>query len=173
MESRRLFFALWPDDAQRTALCSLVQKLCPALPGRPVPPANLHVTLAFLGNVETGQLPSLSDVAAGRAWPAAELAFDRLAWWPRARLLCLEARSLPAVLVSAVEAFHEDLRLAGFRVERRPFRAHVTVARSVPAPLADPVGEPIVPFLWPLRGMALVESTPTPEGSVYRVVRRF
>lgn len=173
MESRRLFFALWPDDAQRAALGAVIQAMCPALPGRPVPAANLHVTLAFLGNVATGQLPSLRDLAAARTWPAAELLFDRLAWWPRARLLCLEARSLPAVVASTVAAFHEDLRQAGFKVERRPFRAHVTVARNVPAPPVEAAGEPIAPFVWPLRGMALVESTPTPEGSLYRVVERF
>lgn len=171
--TRRLFFALWPDDTQRSRLWSVIKALCPAPVGRPVPAVNLHVTLAFLGNVSEGQVPALREIAAAQAWPAADLVFDRLAWWPRARLLCLEASALPAAFAAAVESFHEALRQAGFAVERRPFRAHITVARNVPAPPAASTGDPVLPFVWPLRGAALVASRPTPEGSVYEVIERF
>lgn len=173
VRTRRLFFALWPDDTQRDALRSIVLALGPATAGRLVPAGNLHVTLAFLGTVAEERIPSLQDVAAARSCPATELVFDRLAWWPRARLRCLEASTLPDAFVSFVETFHEDLRRAGFKVERRPFRAHITVTRNVPSPPSGPPDQPLPGFVWPIRGMTLVASTPTPDGSVYEVLERF
>lgn len=172
MRTRRLFFALWPDDTQRDALWSTLQALCPDPLGRPVTAGNLHVTLAFLGSVAEDRIPALRDVAAARPCPGSDLVFDRLVWWPRARLRCLEASTLPDAFVSFVEAFHEDLRRAGFKVERRPFRAHITVARNVPSPPSDASAQPVPGFVWPIRGMALVASTPTREGSVYEVLER-
>jgi RNA 2',3'-cyclic 3'-phosphodiesterase len=168
---RRLFFALWPDDRLRDALLSVIQPLFATPGGRAVPAGNLHVTLAFLGGVAPDQIPPALAVASARAWPEADLVFDRLAWWPRARLLCLEASSLPPDFAAAVQVFHEDLRLSGFRVERRPFRAHITLARNVSHPPGGGVGDQTIsPFVWPVKGVALVASTPTPEGSLYRVL---
>ncbi len=169
----RLFFALWPDAGQREALLAVIRQLHLAPVGRLVPAGNLHVTVAFLGNVAPDRMRALREVAAARPWPRDALVFDRLAWWPKAKLLCLEASALPAHFVSSVETFHEHLRRAGFKVEHRPFRAHVTVARNVPSPPADAAVLPIPAFVWPVREIALVASIPTPEGSVYRVLERF
>ena len=173
MRTRRLFFALWPDDIQRDALRSIVEALGPVSAGRPVPTGNLHVTLAFLGAVAEDRIPSLRNIAAACSCPAADLVFDRIAWWPRARLRCLEASTLPGAFVSFAQAFHEDLRRAGFKIERRPFRAHITVARNVPSAPSDPSTLLAPGFVWPVRGMALVASTPTPDGSAYEVLERF
>lgn len=166
----RLFFALWPDDTQRERLLGAIRDASPVSGGRAVPAGNLHVTLAFLGNVAPERVPDLRAVAEASVWPDTCLQFDRLAWWPKARLLCVEAQSLPASFSEAVQAFHEDLRLKGFSIERRPFRAHVTVARNVASSPVDPRGQPIPPISWPVREVVLVASTPTPGGSSYRVL---
>ena len=166
----RLFFALWPDDTQRERLLGAIRDVSPPSGGRAVPAGNLHVTLAFLGNVAPERVPDLRAVAEASVWPDTCLVFDRLSWWPKARLLCVEAQSLPASVAEAVQAFHEDLRLKGFSIERRPFRAHVTVARNVASSPVDPRGQPIPPISWPVREVVLVASTPTPGGSAYRVL---
>ena len=61
--NHRLFFALQPNESVRTRV-SAVQHDCGAQ-GRAVPPANFHVTLAFLGMQETDVIPRVCDVAAG------------------------------------------------------------------------------------------------------------
>ncbi|HYL02781.1 MAG TPA: 2'-5' RNA ligase family protein, partial [Steroidobacteraceae bacterium] len=57
--TRRLFFALWPDAAQRTVLAHAVRKAVRNCGGRPVPAESLHVTLAFLGSVPESRMAEL------------------------------------------------------------------------------------------------------------------
>ena len=51
----RLFFALWPDDELRQTLKHHCKPLLRHSGGRPVALDNLHITLAFLGSVDSGQ----------------------------------------------------------------------------------------------------------------------
>jgi RNA 2',3'-cyclic 3'-phosphodiesterase len=170
----RLFFALWPDEALRQALAGWLKPLIPADIGRPVPAQNLHVTLAFLGNVEPERVAVLESLAGTLEWPAVDVVFDRTAYWPKARLLCLEAATPPDALLAAVARLHESLREAGFEIERRPFRAHITLVRNLPGPPEPGEGLQGVPeFVWPVRGVALVASTSAPGGSQYRVLRQW
>jgi 2'-5' RNA ligase len=52
-KSARLFFALWPDDAVRARLTGVVDSLRRTVSGKWVKPDNLHITLAFLGDIES------------------------------------------------------------------------------------------------------------------------
>jgi 2'-5' RNA ligase len=56
------------------------------------------------------------------------------------------------------------LAARGFEPESRPFRAHLTLARKVHAPVA---AVPFQPLLWPVADFALVESITDRSGSVY------
>jgi len=49
--TRRLFFALWPDEATREQLAHITRKAVRGSGGRPIPVENLHSTLVFLGSV--------------------------------------------------------------------------------------------------------------------------
>ena len=118
-------------------------------------------------------MTDLMAVAAVQAWPEVDLSFDRLAWWPKARLLCLEASTLPQPFVDAVLGLHDNLRSAGFAIERRPFRAHITLVRNIGQMAAPGLPRSFAGFPWPVRGMALMASRPTPEGSQYSVLRQW
>ena len=54
--AKRLFFALWPEDSTRAELTAAMRRLQPEVTARWVMPENLHMTLAFLGDVETDDL---------------------------------------------------------------------------------------------------------------------
>ncbi|MEQ1518073.1 MAG: 2'-5' RNA ligase family protein, partial [Usitatibacteraceae bacterium] len=58
----RLYFALWPDDAIRLQLDHQRQNLARESQGRAVFPATLHLTLAFLGDVDTTLMPLIEAV---------------------------------------------------------------------------------------------------------------
>jgi len=104
----------------------------PAL--RPVSPASLHVTLAFLGYRPEKEIERIAEVVRGSAGPApwVEL-LDPVQRPPRGRA---RLYALP-VLSPGTEALQAGVELAltegGFyKPEKRPFWPHVTVARVRP-----------------------------------------
>jgi 2'-5' RNA ligase len=170
--ARRLFFALWPEPAERVALATATAAVVAASGGRPVAEEQLHLTLAFLGAVpgtRTAELQALTRQA-GATWPQArptpQLSFARLAYWRKARVLVALAEA-DAHLTSVAEALRTGALEAGFSPDLKPFRAHVTVARKVAHAVCD---TPLTPVLWSCRLIALIESRTTPHGPLYSVV---
>ena len=173
--ARRLFFALWPDETQRRALEHAAAKAVRHSGGRPVPVANLHVTLAFLGSVAAARVPDLQRSAreqearlAHDAPPA--LTFARLAHWKEAQILCaLAAEPSPGAHGLAV-ALQEATAALGLSPDRKPFQAHVTLARKVVRPGAPLRLRPVV---WSFDAFALIDSRTEPSGPVYSVVESY
>ena len=63
VRSRRMFFALWPDDEATGHLSALAHSFA-AEGGRAIRPVSLHLTLAFVGSVTPGQVEDLERIAA-------------------------------------------------------------------------------------------------------------
>jgi RNA 2',3'-cyclic 3'-phosphodiesterase len=170
--TRRVFFALWPDEAQREGLEHAAAKAVRRSGGRPVPASNLHVTLAFLGSVAITRIPELQGIARELASPLAihapvSLTFARLVHWKEAQILCaLTAPQSPATTAVAV-TLQKATAAIGFSPDRKPFQAHVTLARKVlrPGPLS-----PLRPVTWHFDAYALIDSRTEPDGPVYSVI---
>jgi 2'-5' RNA ligase len=150
--ARKLFFALWPGEAERAALAALQSQVT----GRLTPPAKLHVTLAFLGHLPAASVPVLLDIRAALAVPPLSLVFDCYGYFARPRIAWAGMTHVPPELV----ALHEDLvrRLAdaGFSAATHgSFKPHVTLAREAKQ---APPGAPDVPVVWTVREVVLVES---------------
>lgn len=162
----RLFFAFWPDAPVLTALESARAALFP-LDGRPVAPADLHVTAAFLGSVDASRVAALRRLAA--TVPPFDLHFDRVEYWAKPRVLVALARESPTPAVQAVDALWSQLARLGFRRDPRPWRPHVTLARDTRPPRRAPLWPSV---RWAVRRVVLVESLPAseaaPDGARYR-----
>jgi 2'-5' RNA ligase len=126
----RLFFALQPTAEQAQALVATVAPLVRQLEGQPLVAANLHVTLCFIGAVATERLTALRDAASRVGGRPVSLLFDALDYWEKPQIICATAgesataRDLSQALAGAASA-------AGFAPDRKPFRAHLTLARKV------------------------------------------
>jgi 2'-5' RNA ligase len=59
-EPIRVFFAIWPKEAVWRQLCDLSEKLELVCGGRRTRAESIHLTLIFLGEMETSQLHSLT-----------------------------------------------------------------------------------------------------------------
>ncbi|MBS0579858.1 MAG: RNA 2',3'-cyclic phosphodiesterase [Proteobacteria bacterium] len=170
----RLFFALWPAAEERRALTQAAAAAVAASGARPIPEGNLHLTLAFLGNVERARLGSLRALA--RTWvppasaPPLRLRFETLQHWHRPQILCATAVQASGAAALAVR-IRESARAAGFSPDLKPFQAHVTVARQV---AQAPEEQPMPPVSWNCSAFALVVSTTGAEsGSVYSVLETY
>jgi 2'-5' RNA ligase len=179
--TRRVFFALWPDEALRAALDHATHKAVRACGGRPVPVHNLHATLLFLGSIAESRLPDLGLIAEAVATDmrrepgtTAELVFNRIECWEKAAVLVAttsESSSEGHTLAgSLAEALRRETARIGIDADLKPFRAHITLARKVRRPGRSLSMHPVN---WNLTGFALVESRTEPEGAVYRVLRAF
>ena len=179
--TRRLFFALWPDDAQRAALTHAAAGIVRHCGGRPVPGENLHVTLAFLGSVPEQRLPELSAIGrrAAATFPrdAAPIvvSLETLEHWARPQVLTvLERREEAQAAASGAPALERILSTAaaaaGFSPDLKPFRAHVTLARKVARLPRSSVMRRVE---WSFDAFALIESCTLPEGPVYSVVESY
>lgn len=162
----RLFFALWPNDAERQQLAGLLKTPLRQLPGRHVPVANWHITLAFLGDVPVAQLPCVEAAGAAASATSFELQLDSLGYFRTSRVVWLGASQCPSALSELVSRLQASIALCDIPLDARPFAAHVTLARKVNRrPAID-----IVPtFKWSVDSFALVESALSPTGANYRV----
>ncbi len=177
----RLFLAVPLDEPTRAAL---VQHLAAALsheplPGRVVAPANLHITLRFLGDTTTEAYARLVDaLARTELGPRFEVRFDCLGAFPtaaQARVLWLgiqEGRQSLASLAAIVEAV---VREQGWPAEDRPFAAHITLSRFKPDFDVRPLLARVPPFgkAMPVREVVLFRSHLAPTGPRYEPLRCF
>jgi 2'-5' RNA ligase len=158
----RFFFALWPDDLTRSQLAVAVQSL-PAMPGRPVPVRNLHITLVFLGDINAEQQQVLRVGADAIHAHSFALAISQLGCWPHAAVAWLAPDTVPPALIDLVAQLQSVCRRAGLEPDMRPYHPHLTIMRKVrhvlPANLA--------PIHWQISRFSLIESVPGRAGSEY------
>ncbi|ORM74865.1 2'-5' RNA ligase, partial [Pantoea deleyi] len=95
MATQRLFFALsLPDDMQQ-ALVRWRADTFPAGAGVPVAAANLHLTLAFLGEVTPETSQRLQTLASRIVQPGFDLDLDDAGHWPRPGVVWLGCQRAP------------------------------------------------------------------------------
>ena len=163
-DGRRVFFALWPDAVTRSALRFATQRAVQACGGRPIAKGNLHLTVAFLGEL------TAEGLAKARAVPPIqvgefEITLDALGVWPESKILWLAPMAPPPALGELEAQLWDGLAERGFRTEERIYRPHVTLARR-----ARPIEEAVVPVRWPVRELALVESLPYGKNVHYELL---
>jgi RNA 2',3'-cyclic 3'-phosphodiesterase len=181
--TRRIFFALWPEPEVAGRLHALSAVAHAACGGRRMQRDTLHLTLAFLGEVDATRFDlacAIADevAAAGEKVgaggtakiPSAALRFDRLAFWKHNHIVWAGCDEVPPVLAALADDLAAALRAAGFALDSRRFAAHVTLVRN-----AQCAGEmaPIEAFDWPVRDFVLVQSQLEREGAKYEIVRRW
>lgn len=169
--TKRLFFALWPNRTLRQHLLRVQGECLPSPITPPSPAANLHLTLAFLGQVETAQQACLEQGAAGLHLPAFSFRLDRLGYWRKPRILWIGCSATPAALHQLAAALAEVMRSCGLQPEARPYRPHVTLARKQKQGPETPL--PLPSLHWEARDFVLAESVSRPGGVLYRILQRW
>jgi len=162
---KRLFFALWPDEATRAEIDQLNQSLfCKHL--KKVRPGNIHVTLAFMGRVDEKTERSIRQSIPDITAEPITIFFDQLTSWSDAGVLCLTSSKQPQQIINLVEQLKIVIGTYGVELDSRPYNAHVTLARK-----ARPNPPTILASIcWHAISFALVESVSTSRGVNYQVL---
>ncbi|MDP3986592.1 MAG: RNA 2',3'-cyclic phosphodiesterase [Candidatus Veblenbacteria bacterium] len=164
----RVFIAIELAPALQARIYQATQRLRHELPGKWVEQENLHLTLAFLGEVQPAQLPgitqALADVAAGT--PPFNYATGGLIGIPtRApRVVALAINTLPQFIQLQREC-KNTLSALGLSVSVRP--PHLTLVRLSRLPLHRPQIN-FSELKSRATEISLMQSTLTPRGPIYR-----
>lgn len=120
----RLFVALLLDEAAKARLLDAIAVLRQQGTGNFTRPENLHLTLAFLG--ETSQFRAATQALRRVQMPKVELHFQKIGAF--GDLIWAGANPNPG-LMTLQHAVEAELRTAGFQLEHRAFRPHLTLCR--------------------------------------------
>jgi len=173
----RAFFGLPLPEEQRQTLAAYVATCAATAPEfRWVQPANLHMTVRFIGGIDRIVADGIADRLAGSDLRAFDISVGGLGTFQRGRLVRVVWVGLTAGVEPARELaaqVEEACVSAGLEAETRPFQPHLTLARAKPRlgavlpRLPDP--RPLRP--WKANELVLYESHLSPKGSVYEALR--
>jgi len=164
VSTRRLFFALWPDDRQRDRLRDVINSVAKTVEGKAVDRRNWHVTLPYIGDIDEDQIPDLQEYSSRIEVQPFRLGFDRLEFWARPKIACLAAASVPSELEELVESLNSVLQIVGVVPEDRTYRPHITVSRNARAFTTERLSQRAMTE-W--SGFQLMESNPIRGGVSY------
>ena len=164
MNTRKLFFALWPDNRQRDRLRDVINSVAKTVEGKAVDRRDWHVTLAFIGAFPENRVPYLLERAAEIHVEPFRLIFDRLEYWPRPKVASLCTATVPPDLQVLVDSLNNVLLDLGLKPEDRTYRPHITVSRNARPFMTERLAQRSVTE-W--SGFELVESVQGPGGVHY------
>lgn len=170
MHQQRIFFALWPDDATRAKLAAAAAKIPLQRPARRVPDYNLHLTLHFVGSVDSGVVDCMRLQARCVESARFEFAIDDSGRFAGAGVGWLGCSAVPDALYRLHEGLGQALMRCDYSPDARVFRPHVTVARKLRSAPTPPAFAAIA---WKVDNFVLVESRATDLGVKYHVVETY
>lgn len=164
----RLFFALWPPRAAAEALHKWASAVHDDTGGRVTQVETIHLTLAFLGDVEEDLLPLLREFKLKAKRHALPIELAR--YWKHNHIIWVGPEKTPARLSEVVSSLQTFLKQNQFKLEEREFAAHTTLIRKARAPKVLP---PLPKIAWPAEEIVLVRSRLSGKGSSYEVVQQY
>jgi len=183
----RLFVAVEIDDAVRAAAARTIDELRHRLEryGRAkwISPANMHLTVRFIGHVADDRAPLVLDALRSETLVSAfDLTTGHCGAFPPAgapRVVWIAVDEGASHLKALHEEFNARLLPLGFEPERRPYSAHLTLARvqetkrGSTADIRRAIAEARPPAVrWRVSSATVFESRLSPKGATYHPLLR-
>jgi 2'-5' RNA ligase len=166
---QRLFFALLPSAELRQQFEKIRLPYLENSIAKAVHFENLHITLAFLGDVSEFQRQCFENAADSLIFKPFTLSLDRVGYWRKPQILWLGTTQICEPLHYVVKSLHEKCHSCGFKPDVRPYQAHITLARQYYSRQFQSTD--ISPIFWSVRNIHLMESTFSAIGVHYKVLR--
>ncbi|HMK85878.1 MAG TPA: RNA 2',3'-cyclic phosphodiesterase [Steroidobacteraceae bacterium] len=163
----RAFFAALPDERTRERIASLSEALDLDKGSRRTPLENLHMTVAFVGELAPEQIALLRELGAKQRAQQFVLRLDTYEYWAVPKIVVALASELPAALQALRAGLRDGLARSGLALDPKPFRPHLTLAKKV---LQAPELQAMSEVAWRVRGFQLMRSVQAARGSVYTVL---
>ena len=185
-DSVRVFVSVGLSTEARGALIDAVERIRQEVPEgiQWARPDGMHLTLKFLGNISSINVPSLLECVreVACAHPSFGLKLTRLGMFPnrrKPRVLWAGVGGDLDALSSLQQAGEDAINALGYSPEQRPFRPHITLGRprrSVSDSQLTRIGTvvssltPPSPISWRVECVDVMRSELHPSGARYTVL---
>jgi 2'-5' RNA ligase len=170
-ETARLFFAIRPDSAVQAALNRMARKaVAGQQDGQCVKSENIHLTVLFLGDVESDRIDRLREIAGSVTAQMFSLSIQGTLFWKKNRIVMANVVHYPAALFALADTLKTVLVAAGFTCEERQYKPHITLIRKVGAHLPMQLENPIQ---WNVNDWLLLQSRLSSHGACYTELGRW
>lgn len=161
----RVFFALYPDNQIRDQLSNLTHRISEQ---NCVKPANLHLTLHFIGH--TGDLNCLIKQATEIRCNPFELCINQFGIFNRAKVLWAGPKECPGELSQLANDCFYVTTQCGIDNNVEQFKPHISLIQRIKSfpDLAD-----FEPIKWQINKFCLMLSEPDDNGVQYSLVETF
>lgn len=159
----RCFFAAWPHVATRAALAVISADIARRVEHRCITrPDDLHLTLAFVGDLDNADAIALSQAANALRFKPFDWQLDRIGFFEAAGAVWAGGEMVTPLLELAEKLRHvlDELKVS---YDSRPLVPHVTLLRGVERFEA----ELIRPLSWRIDSIALYRSSGSRSQSRY------
>jgi 2'-5' RNA ligase len=173
----RLFIGIGLPASNAEALAKAASALVPPAAAsklRWTPPANMHITLSFLGQVHEARRDAIEQALATIHAQRMPLELNGVGTFERVGVLFTEVKHTPALLALAEQVI-VAMETCGFPREKRPYSPHVTLTRSrdrLRLRSTSP-DDPAFHQSFEATEFRLYQSLTLPGGAQYQVLRSF
>ena len=173
----RLFIGIGFPALVAEALAKSARSLVPQSQSariRWTPPANMHVTLSFLGQVHEARRGAIEQALAAIHASSLPIELHGIGSFERAGALFADVKKSPALLALAEQVI-AAMEACGFAREDRPYSPHVTLARTRDRLRlrSEKSQDPAFHQSFDATEFRLYQSLTLPGGAQYEVLRAF
>lgn len=169
----RLFIGIpVPPDIQRQLTDAWRSVRTYPTPDKPIKSSLWHVTLAFLDDVHPDQLEMLKEYTekAVKHPPQGGWTISGFQSYPTRNPMRIVTQITPANPMQwrmFVDGLRDLVSIVVPRIDRKPWSPHISIIRKEKGLHLETWEEKIAPIEWTPKELAIIQSTPGPEGSVY------
>ena len=166
----RFFFALAPGKTTREKILDYRESI--NLSGKMIPPANLHLTLLFLGKLSVNQQQSVIRQANKIPVEPFELELNAIGAFKQ-NIVWMGMQHIPEPLLQLQKQLVFNMQQTSLSLETRKYQPHVTLVRKakiIPSVLKI-LKQPEIH--WSVNQFVLYESVDTPSGVCYQQIKVF
>lgn len=168
-DTKRIFFALWPDDKIRNEISQAFQtSVYSKAEGQQYNLQNLHLTLHFLGNVSVEQYACVIEAAEKVKFTEFTLSLDKFGVFEKAKVFWLGVSDIPIELTQLHSKLGQVLSTCDYKEEGRIYTPHITLIRKTKN---LKVKENTQLVNWQVSRFALVESVMVNGAVLYKPVK--
>lgn len=166
--TKRLYFALWPDERVVQKIDRHAIKHFDACQGRMLLQSNWHITLAYFGASDMNTQRCLEEQAQRVKSQPFDLSLSKCGYWSRPQVAWLAPEETPVVLKALTSQLQQLIQACGFKAETRDYQPHMTLVRKAKQ---QPEMTDIAPIIWQVTRFCLVESKTLSQGAQYQVLK--